>query len=213
LIHFASAAESAEDLGNLEYLQDTAIQAGLGTCRLCIEELGWDTARRRFVDLENQSVLTLFKLYPWEWLLQEKFGPALPESGIHMIEPPWKLIMGCKGLLPLLWELFPDHPNLLPAYFDEERLSGDRVIKPLYSREGCNIQIIREGEILASGGSYGKEGSICQRYHALPCFGGNYPVVGSWVIGGEPAGIGIREDSTEITTNTSRFIPHYFTEA
>jgi glutathionylspermidine synthase len=129
-----------------------------------------------------------------------------------MIEPPWKLILSCKGILPLLWELFPDHPNLLPAYFTEERLPGDRVIKPLYSREGANVRIVRGGEVITSGGSYGREGTICQQYLPLPCFDGNYPVVGSWVIGGEPAGIGIREDRSEITTNSSRFIPHYFTE-
>jgi len=212
LIHFASAAESSEDLGNLEYLRDTAIQAGLGTERLFIEEIGWDSAGRRFVDSGNQPINILFKLYPWEWLLQEQFGPYLPESKISLIEPAWKLIMSCKGILPLLWELFPDHPNLLPAYFDEERLPGDRVIKPLYSREGSNVQIIQGNSIFASGGSYGREGTICQQYQPLPCFDGNYPVIGSWIIGGEPAGIGIREDCSEITTNSSRFIPHYFTE-
>jgi len=212
LIHFASAAESAEDLGNLEYLRDTAIQAGLATRRLFIEEIGWDTNRRRFVDLENQPIETLFKLYPWEWLLQEQFGPFLPESGMRPIEPAWRLLMSCKGILPILWELFPDHPNLLPAYFDEKLQPGDRVIKPLYSREGGNVRIIRGDRIVASGGSYGKEGTICQKYMPLPCFDNNYPVIGSWVIGGEPAGIGIREDRTEITSNTSRFIPHYFTE-
>lgn len=212
MIHFASAAESQEDLGNLEYLRDTAIQAGLATQRLCIEDIGWDSAGRCFVDLENRPIRTLFKLYPWEWLLQEQFGAYLPESGMHLIEPAWKMIMSCKGILPLLWELFPDHPNLLPACFDEERLPGDRVIKPLYSREGSNVRIVRGGEVVSSGGSYGREGTICQRYQPLPCFDGNYPVTGSWIIGGEPAGIGIREDRTEITTNTSRFIPHYFTE-
>jgi glutathionylspermidine synthase len=213
LIHFAFAADSAEDLGNLEYLRDTAVQAGLATCRLAIEEIGWDSSGGRFVDLDNRPIGTLFKLYPWEWLLREEFGPHLPGSGLRPIEPAWKLLLSCKGILAILWELFPDHPNLLPAYFDPARLPGDRVSKPLYSREGANVQIIRGGELLASGGSYGREGTVCQQYRPLPCFDGNYPVIGSWIIGGEPAGIGIREDRSEITTNTSRFIPHYFTEA
>lgn len=213
LVHFACAADSAEDLGNVEYLRDTAIQAGLETCRLDVEAIGWDTAAGRFVDLENRPIATLFKLYPWEWLLREQFAPCIPESRVRFIEPAWKQIMSCKGILAILWELFPDHPNLLPTYSDEGCLPGDRVVKPLYSREGGNVRIMRGGEVISSGGSYGREGTICQQYRPLPCFGGNYPVVGSWVIGGEPAGIGIREDRTEITTNTSRFIPHYFTEA
>jgi glutathionylspermidine synthase len=44
----------------------------------------------------------------------------------------------------------------------------------------------------------------------LPEFVGRYPVIGAWIVGDEPAGIGIREDDTPITRNTSRFIPHYF---
>jgi glutathionylspermidine synthase len=36
-------------------------------------------------------------------------------------------------------------------------------------------------------------------------------VIGSWIVGEEPAGIGMREDSTPITKNTSRFVPHHFT--
>jgi glutathionylspermidine synthase len=39
---------------------------------------------------------------------------------------------------------------------------------------------------------------------------GNYPVIGSWVIDGESAGIGIRESGTMITNNLSRFVPHAF---
>jgi glutathionylspermidine synthase len=212
-VHFACAADSVEDFGNTEYLRDTAVQAGLETCRLHVEEIGWDASARRFVDLEHRPITTMFKLYPWEWLLAEQFGPFIPESGVRFIEPAWKLIMSCKGILALLWELFPDHPNLLPAFFDESRLAGDRVVKPLYSREGGNVRITRGSEVIVSSGSYGREGTVCQQYRPLPCFDGNFPVVGSWVIGGEPAGIGIREDRSEITTNTSRFIPHYFTEA
>ena len=212
LLHFAAATESPEDLGNLEYLRDTAIQAGMATGRLDIDEIGWDSANNRFVDLDNQPITDLFKLYPWEWLLAEKFGPNLKAGGIRLIEPPWKLLLSNKGILPLLWELFPDHPNLLPAYFEPDRLTGDRVIKPLYSREGANIRIIRNGETVWTGGTYGGGREIVQQYQPLPCFAGNYPVLGSWIIGGEPAGIGIREDRSPITSNTSRFIPHYFTE-
>lgn len=212
LLHFAAASGSAEDLGNVEYLMDTALQAGVDVQYLNIEEIGWDNSGKSFVDSANRPIETLFKLYPWEWLLQEQFGPFIPTSGIRMIEPAWKLLMSCKGILPILWELFPDHPNLLPAFFGEEGVKGDRVVKPLYSREGGNVRIFRGDELLTSAGSYGAEGTICQQYAPLPCFDGNYPVTGSWLIGGEPAGIGIREDRSEITTNGSRFIPHYFTE-
>ncbi|HSR37158.1 MAG TPA: glutathionylspermidine synthase family protein, partial [Desulfurivibrionaceae bacterium] len=90
LIHFACAAASDEDLGTLEYLRDTAIQAGFATDRLFMDEIGWDQAAGRFVDLQNRHVERLFKLYPWEWLLQEGFGGHLPKTGVNWIEPAWK---------------------------------------------------------------------------------------------------------------------------
>jgi len=210
LIHFACAPGSDEDLGTLEYLRDTALQAGFATERLFMGEVGWDVANSRFVDLSNRPIRQLFKLYPWEWLLQEEFGRHIQVAGSSWIEPAWKLILSSKGILPLLWEMAPNHPYLLEASFTE--LAGDYVRKPLFSREGENILVCRNGVTSETSGAYGAEGHIYQRYCPLPNFGGNFPVIGSWVIAGEPAGIGIREDVTEITTNCSRFIPHYFEE-
>ncbi len=213
LLHFVCASESVEDLGNLECLRDTAIQGGFVTKRLFMEEIGWDHGRQVFVDLEEEPIRTLFKLYPWEWLVREEFGPNLLQTPVRLIEPAWKMILSNKGILPILWEMFPGHPNLLEASFADRPLAGDYVRKPLLSREGGNILMRRRGEWVGTGGTYGDEGHIYQRYVQLPFFDGNYPVVGSWVIGGDPAGIGIREDRSEITTNGSRFIPHYFEEA
>lgn len=211
-LHFACAAGSLEDLGNLEYLRDTAVQGGLGTRRLFVEEIGWDSGRMKFVDLDNEPIRTLFKLYPWEWLVREEFGRYLAMSGMRLIEPAWKMVLSNKGILPLLWQLNEGHPNLLPAAFADQPFSGDHVRKPLFSREGENVAIHRGGSVVGTEGSYGAEGYILQQYAPLPCFDGNYPVIGSWVIDHEPAGIGIREDRSEITTNGSRFIPHYFVE-
>jgi glutathionylspermidine synthase len=84
------------------------------------------------------------------------------------------------------------------------------VKKPLYSREGANVTIATKGGMLEEPGQYGAEGFIWQGYHELPRFGENYTVIGSWIVGEEPAGIGIREDTSPITKNSSRFVPHYF---
>ena len=54
-----------------------------------------------------------------------------------------------KGMLPLLWEMFPDDPNLLPAFFEDDpnaaSLGTSFVREPLFSREGANIALVREG--------------------------------------------------------------------
>jgi glutathionylspermidine synthase len=209
-LHFSCVSDAMEDLGNLEYLRDTAIQAGLPTQQLFMNDIGYDATQRRFVDLNNVNIAQLFKLYPWEWLLQESFGRHIDSSNITLIEPAWKMILSNKAILPLLWELNPGHPNLLEASFDPGHFADNFVSKPFLSREGSNISIHRGGTVTEFDGSYGGSGTVFQQLASLPCFDGNYPVIGSWIIDGEPAGIGIREDRSEVTTNSSRFVPHLF---
>ncbi len=208
IVHFAAVDASPEDQGNLDYLRDTALQAGLDARALAVADIGWNG--KVFTDLEETPIAVLFKLYPWEWLAREPFGEHLLRRRTLVIEPAWKMVLSNKAILPVLWEMFPGHPNLLPASFDTGRFNTDFVNKPLYSREGANVSITAGGATLEQPGAYGAEGYIWQGYQELPNFDGNYTVIGSWVVGGEPAGIGIREDATPITRNSSRFVPHCF---
>jgi glutathionylspermidine synthase len=121
------------------------------------------------------------------------------------------MLLSNKALLVALWHLYPGHPNLLPAYFDEKSFSLEYVKKPLLAREGANVTLRAPHEDIAEPGAYGAEGFVYQGLAKLPDFGGRYPVIGSWIVGDEPAGIGIREDDSPITRNSSRFVPHYFT--
>jgi glutathionylspermidine synthase len=209
-IHFACVRDSEEDIGNIEYLRDTAIQADIDARFIAIEDIGWSEQANAFVDLDNLPIRALFKLYPWEWIAQEEFGPNIARSGLTVIEPAWKILLSCKAILAVLWELYPDHPNLLPAYFEPDKLGERYVKKPLYSREGANVEIHGPRGVFAKPGTYGAEGYVYQAYAALPEFDGNYPVIGSWIVGDQPCGMGIREDKTPVTSNTSRFVPHYF---
>jgi len=210
-LFFSCVKDAPEDLGNLEYLRDTAIQAGIPTRQIFVEDIGFDRTRSQYVDLNNSVIRSMFKLYPWEWLLSEPFGRYLETCRPILIEPAWKMILSNKGILPVLWELYPDHPNLLRAGFNPDDFRDNYVSKPFFSREGANIAIHRNGTVTESEGSYGGNGAVFQDLAQVPCFDGNYPVIGSWVIQGEAAGIGIREDTCEVTTNNSRFAPHYFT--
>ncbi len=208
-VHFAAVRNHAEDMGTVEYLRDTATQAKLETARIAIEDIGWDGLS--FRDLENRPIDVLFKLYPWEWLAGEEFGQHLLSGGAQVIEPAWKMVLSNKAALALLWEMAPDHPNLLPAFLEPGRIDGKVVRKPIYSREGANIQVLDSGRVVAeTDGGYGAEGFVYQAHVEMPAFDGNYPVIGSWVIASRPAGIGIREDTTAITRDTSRFVPHFF---
>jgi glutathionylspermidine synthase len=212
-LHFSCVKETLEDLTNLEYLRDCAIQGGLQTKLVYIDDIGWDQEQNIFVDLENQPIKNLFKLYPWEWLVKEEFGKNLlvDEKQPLLVEPAWKMILSNKAILPLLWQLYPDHPNLLPAFFESGMLSN-YARKPILSREGANIELVYDNKLIYSTqGEYGHEGHIYQELFELPDFQGNYPVIGSWIIGQQPAGIGIRESSVLVTDNLSRFVPHLIT--
>ena len=211
-LHLAGMTESTEDSGTLSYLEDTASQAGLATTLIDIEQIGL-REDGQFVDLDNREIGLAFKLYPWEWMFRDAFGVQLAKAPTRWIEPPWKAILSNKGILPLLWEMFPNHPNLLPAYFEDDpdaaKLGTSFVRKPLYSREGANVALVSAGTTLVEQeGPYGAEGFIRQALAPLPNFSGQYPVLGSWLVDHSPCGLSIREDENPITGNTSRFVPH-----
>ncbi len=209
-IYFAAVKGHGEDAGTIDYLRDTAIQAGLTTERIAIEDIGWNG--QQFVDLNEAPIEALFKLYPWEWLVGELFGAHLLAGAARVIEPAWKMVLSNKAALALLWEMAPGHPNLLPTAFTADAIAGGDVIrKPIFGREGANIQRLVDGRVIDEvGGDYGDEGWVFQACAPLPSFDGNYPVIGGWVVASQAAGIGIREDDTLITRDSSRFVPHFF---
>jgi glutathionylspermidine synthase len=211
-LHLTGTTENSEDAGTLAYLEDTARQAGIDTTMIDIEDVGWRDDGG-FVDLDNREIELAFKLYPWEWMFHDEFGARLIEAPTRWIEPPWKAVLSNKGILPLLWEMFPGHPNLLPAFFEDDpnaaQLGSSYVRKPLYSREGANVALVRSGATLVQQeGPYGAEGFIRQALAPLPNFSDQYPVLGSWLVDHTPCGLSIREDENPITGNASRFLPH-----
>lgn len=207
-VHFASG-DDPEDVLTTTYLQDTAAQAGLRTVFIEMKDLGWDG--RRFVDLEERPILTCFKLYPWEWMAREAFGAHLPVADTAFVEPPWKALVSNKAFLALLWELFPGHPNLLPARLGDPGRMSSYARKPVFGREGNDVTLVRDGEAFARGaeGGYGEEGFVFQAlYEWGDRLAGRTPVLGSWLVQGEPAGLGVREGDGPITDDASRFVPH-----
>jgi glutathionylspermidine synthase len=212
-MHFASVRNSIEDRATVEYLEDLARQSGIGTTYLAMEDIG-RTADGRYTDRDNTVIEAIFKLYPWEFLFADEFSQYLASSATTWFEPPWKAILSNKGALALLWELHPGHPNLLPTFFETpaeaaSALPRGWVRKPLFSREGANVELTTlQGEHLAAPGPYADFPYVRQAFHPLPRFGDSHALIGSWVIGDQPAGIGVREDRSLITRDTARFMPH-----
>ena len=130
------------------------------------------------------------------------------------IEPPWKAILSNKGILPLLWEMFPEPSQSAAGLFRgrSERGQARRSLRAqaaLFARRrqcragqrrhhaGRAGRPVRRGRIYPPG--------AWRRCRIFPI---NTPVLGSWLVDHTPCGLSIREDENPITGNTSRFVPH-----
>jgi glutathionylspermidine synthase len=202
-LHLSGVFNELEDRRTVEYMQDVANQAGWATKLIEIGDIGWNGAA--FTDLSEAPIRFLFKLYPWEWMLREEFGQHLLSDVVGIVEPPWKMVLSNKAILAVLWEMFPGHPNLLPASRERSAIAGACVEKPIHGREGKDVRLLGAGELAS-----GRRSQVYQAAAALPVFDGWHALIGSWMIGSKAAGMGLREDREPITRNTSRFVPHYF---
>lgn len=233
-LHFTAMSGNPEDYATMESLGWAAREAGLGAHYTDLEQIALSD-EGQFLDDQDRVIGILFKLYPWEDLLRDDYANHLASSGCQMIEPAWKALLSNKGLLPVLWEMFEGHENLLPAFFAsdvdaalngsgsaaraaqarferaEAALRTGYVSKPVFSREGASISIVEGGQQteVATHSDYDAHPRIIQAYQPLPQMGGFRPVIGSWIVGDTCAGMGIREDQSRITQDLSRFKPHF----
>lgn len=233
-LHFTAMGGNPEDYATVEAMGWAAREAGLGAHYSDLSKIGL-SEEGQFVDDQDRVIGTLFKLYPWEDLLRDDYARHIAGSGCMLLEPAWKMLLSNKGILPVLWQMFEGHPNLLPAFFEADvaaALRGDgqavpevreafsraadqlfqgHVTKPLFSREGASVSIIEAGRVseAAAKSPYDHHPRVVQAYQPLPVFEGFRPVIGAWMVGHDCAGIGIREDRLRITQDLSRFKPHF----
>ncbi|HJP96092.1 MAG TPA: glutathionylspermidine synthase family protein [Candidatus Saccharimonadales bacterium] len=188
----------------------------------------------QWFDTDGMRIKMIFKLNAWEHALEEgrfDFGKTaiydlLSDDPTIWVESPYKLLWSNKGFLAVLWKLFKDDSRfnhfLLETYFEGDPdipadFMRNCVIKPMLSREGANVTVIRDGVIVEEGPNqgYGAEGRVVQKLAPLPKFhdpelGELHAVIGSWMLGDTGAGLCIRVSQGRITNNLSRFAPHYF---
>jgi glutathionylspermidine synthase len=207
-LYLTSFPAHTEDRIGVAYMGEIAEQAGLSTKYLDVSEIGWSPELERFVDLDDKPIEQLFKLYPWDWMAYDDFAVHLAGQSWHVFEPPWKSLCSSKGLLLILQELYPDHPNLLRVSRSEnDFMSFAR--KPFFGREGSNVQLIVDGQCIQStDGPYKEEQVLIQEYCPLVTDGRNFAQFGIWMVGDEACALGIREDTRPILRSGSRFVPH-----
>lgn len=211
-VHFACAWENSEDRQTIAYLAETAEQAGKSVELMDMAEIGFSEGGY-FTDPHERVIEKLFKLYPWEWMTEEPFFAEIGQERARFIEPAWKMMLSNKGLLPILWELNPGHPLLLPAYASQQELQAHGISfwaeKPFFGREGAGVSLVDRGKQIATGGAgHHREPAVYQKHASLFSANGQHFVWGLWMIGDKCRGLSARGDSSPITGNLSRFFPH-----
>lgn len=211
-VHLAVGQEEpTEDWATVGYLAETAAEAGLDPVVLTMESVGWHPGRGCFVDADLAEIRTCFKMYPWEWLVTDPFGRHVVErrATTTWVEPLWKMLLSSKTILVALWETYPGHENLLRAEVDGPHGMREYVAKPVFGWEGAGIDVVADDVATSrpAGHTTGQP-RIFQEYLPAPRFGGAAPVLGSWVVGGRAAGLGIRESDGPVTDTGARFVPH-----
>jgi len=196
-VHFAFSSESLEEKATCAYMMDVAAHAGINVISIDMKDIGSDGTQ--LYDLNEQPIENLFKLYPWEWMINEPFGDALLWTKTKFFEPPWKMLCSCKAILPVMWELHRNHPYLLESSWEK---INDSFAKPIFGREGKGIT---HNNTTIDNPDY-DVGPVIYQKSALS----NKPpiVVGSWLIGSASSGLIARTSDTSIVTDESPVIPH-----
>lgn len=200
-----------------------------------LSDLAWDE-NGNVADRDGRPIRWVWKTWAWETALDqlreectEDEQPAMPDQKaaqryprprlvdvllrpeVKVFEPLWTLVPSNKAILPVLWEMFPDHPNLLDAQFSltaDLRAKG-YVAKPIVGRCGANISIVssQNSVVESTDGQFDNRDLMYQEFFELPKIDGRYMQVSAFVVDGRHAGLCLRVDASPIIVSGSDILP------
>jgi len=212
---FTSIRGNAEEENTVKLLQHIANEAGYETEFAYIDEVEFDSDEGIFFNDENYELW--FKLIPWEDIALEESDLAMLLTNIIknqkaiIFNPAYTLLFQSKGLLKILWDLYPNHPLLLESSF--EPLQGQKQVeKPVFGREGANVSILDEDAkaLESEDGDYANHKMLYQAYTQLATDtqGNSYQAGVFYAY--EACGLGFRKGG-KILNNMSKFVGHIVT--
>ena len=208
-ILFSSLAND-EDALTTRLLEHIAREAGFETGFSYIDEVEF-SPDGVFKDGVNYEYL--FKLLPWENIAIEEGELAMLLTQIMknqkaiILNPAYTLLFQSKGILKVLWELYPNHPLLLET--SEAPLPNNKCVKkPLFGREGANISIIEpDGQVsFETAGDYGSEKFIYQEFSEFNSHQNELYQAGVF-FAYEGCGLGFRKGGL-VLDNCAKFVGH-----
>jgi glutathionylspermidine synthase len=210
---FSSADGLPEDERTVRYLQQVAHEAGFYTDFCYLHEAGF-TAEDGVFNKDAQLADFWFKLFPWEDIASDELeltrmlSRSARQGTTRVLNPAYTLLFQSKGMLKVLHELFPDSPYLLAAGF--EPLPGiAQVRKPMFGREGANLQIMdASGRVEASReGPYGHHKPVYQALASYPLDDEGHRYQAGVFYVWEACGLGFRRGG-QILDDMSKFVGH-----
>lgn len=206
-----SSISSIEDENTTRLLQQIAQDAGISTEFAYIHDVDFSDDG---VFVSDTQYELFFKLIPWEDIGIEESELALILTNIInnqnaiIFNPAYTLMFQSKGMMKILWDLYPNHPLLLETSFSP--LKGKKQVeKRCFGREGANIKIIDENDNIEeqTSGEYEGHKAIYQEFVELPKDNDeNYYQAGVF-FAYEACGLGFRKGG-KIINNMSKFVGH-----
>jgi len=209
---FTSIRGNSEEENTVRLLQHIATEAGYDTTFAYIDEIEFSSEEGIFYNEENYELW--FKLIPWEDIALEESDLAMLLTNIIknqkaiIFNPAYTLLFQSKGILKILWDLYPNHPLLLETSF--EPLEGKKQVKkPIFGREGGNVSIIEENSSVIEEieGDYSNHKMVYQAYTDLPVDQQGLSYQAGVFYAYEACGLGFRKGG-KILDNMSKFVGH-----
>jgi glutathionylspermidine synthase len=203
-----------EDENTTRLIEEIAYETGFITGFEFVEKVHFG-ANEGILNEEGDTFDYWFKLIPYEYI--SKYEPELADiltailknKRCIFLNPPYTLLFQSKGLLKVLWDLFPNHPLLLQTSFEPLPFAKS-VEKRTLGREGANIRILdRDGNAeSATEGEYEEYKKIYQEWADLPVDEqGRFYQAGVF-FSYEACALGFRREKG-IIHNHSQFVGHY----
>lgn len=210
-ILFSSIKGNIEEEHTVKLLQHIASEVGFETDFAFVDEVmfGEDGITK-----DDELFEFWFKLIPWENIAIDEGELALilteliENKKVIIFNPAYTLLFQSKGIMKILWDLFPNHPLLLETSF--EKLKGKKQVKkPSFGREGSNVTIINSDNSIEmqTEGVYDSFKAIYQEYieFSKDEEGNSYQAGVFYAY--EACGLGFRKGG-KILDNMSKFVGH-----
>ncbi|HLB31276.1 MAG TPA: glutathionylspermidine synthase family protein [Gammaproteobacteria bacterium] len=228
--------DEPEETYHASFMQSVAAAAGIrNKIILGTHNLGWD-AEGFVVDQDGERILQVWKTWAWETVLNQlraecdddealaaigrqrprraappRLIDVLLRSEVMVYEPLWTLIPSNKAILPILNELFPDHPRLLRSAYE---LNGELeamgyAVKPIAGRCGANISMVDAGRRVVgeTSGQFARQECVYQELFRLPVIDGLSVQIGAFTVDGKYSAACVRVDHSPVITSHSDLLP------